>query len=44
MSDENDFAVCAFGNAVRLHGGMNHDFFKGTVGEDAAARLLKEDA
>jgi hypothetical protein len=44
LIDENDFSDFAFGNAVRLHGGMNPDFFKGTVVEDAAAKLLKEDA
>lgn len=31
-----------FANAVRLHGGMNGDFFKGTAIEDAAAGVLAE--
>jgi hypothetical protein len=29
-----------FANAVRLHGGMNPDFFTGTVVEKQAAELL----
>ena len=29
-----------FANAVNLHGGMNSNFFKGTVVEEAAAREL----
>ena len=44
LIDENDFADFAFRNAVRLHGGMNPSFFKGTVVESAAARVLAEDA
>ena len=30
-----------FANAVRLHGGANPDFFKGTVLEDDASDVLK---
>jgi hypothetical protein len=41
---EEDFADIAFRNAVRLHGGMNPAFFKGTAVEDAAARVLREGA
>lgn len=43
LIDENDFADFAFRNAVRLHGGMNPDFFVGTVVEDAAARVLADE-
>jgi predicted TIM-barrel fold metal-dependent hydrolase len=43
LMDGNDFADFAFRNTVRLHGGMNADFFKGTVVEDAAAKVLRED-
>jgi predicted TIM-barrel fold metal-dependent hydrolase len=35
-----DFRDFTFENPVRLHGGMNPDFFKGTAVEDAAARVL----
>jgi hypothetical protein len=38
--DARGFRDFAFANAVRLHGGMNPDFFKGTVVEKAAADLL----
>ena len=38
-----DFRDFAFANAVRLHGGMNPDFFTGTVVERAAAALLAAD-
>ena len=44
LIDANDFADFAFRNAVRLHGGMNPDFFKGTRVEDAALRVLQDDA
>ena len=40
MLTEDDFRHFAFANAVRLHGGMNPDFFKGTVVEAAAAAEL----
>jgi predicted TIM-barrel fold metal-dependent hydrolase len=35
-----DFRDFAFANAVRLHGSMNPDFFRGTVVEQAAADVL----
>jgi hypothetical protein len=44
LIDENDFADFTFRNAVRMHGGMNADFFKGTVVEEQAGRVLQEDA
>ena len=44
LIDEDDFADFAFRNAVRLHGGMNPDFFKGTTVEDAAVRVLQDNA
>jgi hypothetical protein len=44
LIDENDFADFTFRNAVRLHGGMNPDFFKGTRVEDAARRVLQDHA
>lgn len=40
MLTEDDFRHFVFSNAVRLHGGMNPDFFKGTVVEAAAAAEL----
>jgi len=39
MTDD-DFRDFAFANAVRLHGGMNPDFFVGTVVEKEAAEVL----
>jgi predicted TIM-barrel fold metal-dependent hydrolase len=39
--NEEDFRAFTFSNAVRLHGGMNADFFRGTVVEKAAAAELK---
>jgi predicted TIM-barrel fold metal-dependent hydrolase len=39
-----DFRDFTFANAVRLHGGMNPNFFKGTSVEQAAADLLAKDA
>jgi hypothetical protein len=39
---EEDFADLAFRNAVRMHGGMNPDFFKGTSVESAAGRVLRD--
>jgi len=39
LSDE-DFEAFVFANAVRLHAGMNPDFFKGTVVEADAARVM----
>lgn len=38
-----DFRKFAFSNGVRLHGGMNPDFFKGTAIEDAAQSVLNGD-
>jgi predicted TIM-barrel fold metal-dependent hydrolase len=38
-----DFRDMTFTNAVRLHGGMNPDFFTGTCIEQAAAAVLHED-
>jgi len=35
-----DFKDFAFANSVRLHGGMNPDFFKGTAVEADAAKIL----
>lgn len=34
------FRAFAFENPVRLHGGMNPDFFRGTIVESAAAKAL----
>jgi len=42
LISEEDFADLAFRNAVRMHGGMNPDFFKGTSVESAAARVLRD--
>jgi hypothetical protein len=42
LLDAKGFRDFTFANAVRLHGGMNPDFFKGTVVEKAAADLLAE--
>ncbi len=38
-----DFRDFSFVNAVRLHAGMNHNFFTGTVVEAAAAEALEKD-
>ena len=35
-----NFREFTFGNAVALHGGMNPDFFSGTIVEDAARKEL----
>ena len=40
--DHSEFRRFAFENVVRLHGGMNPDFFKGTAVEQAAADLLTD--
>jgi len=40
MLTEEDFSRFMFANAVNLHGGMNPNFFKGTVVEEAAAAEL----
>ena len=38
--DEAEFRTFMFSNPVELCGGMNHEFFKGTVVEDAANSLF----
>ncbi|MBW8826001.1 MAG: amidohydrolase family protein [Acidobacteria bacterium] len=40
--DPAEFGRFTFDNVVRLHGGMNPDFFKGTVVEQTAADLLTD--
>jgi hypothetical protein len=40
LIDERDFRDFAFANTVRLHGGANPDFFKGTRVERQTAELL----
>ena len=40
LINDDDFRDFTFANMVRLHGGVNPDFFKGTVVEDAAAKEL----
>ena len=40
LMDEAGYRDFMFANAVRLHGGMNSDFFKGTVIEDDADTVL----
>ena len=42
LIDDTDFCDFTFGNIVRLHGQVNPEFFKGTVVEDAAGKLLAE--
>ncbi len=39
---DDDFRDFTFANVVRLHGGMNPDFFKGTAVEAEAAKVLAE--
>ena len=39
LMTEEDFRAFSFGNAAAMHKGMNPDFFKGTVVEDAVAKL-----
>ena len=41
MLTEDNFRDFTFTNAVKLHGGMNPDFFKGTVVEKEAAGVLR---
>jgi predicted TIM-barrel fold metal-dependent hydrolase len=43
LVSETDFRDFTFENGVRLHGGMNPDFFVGTAVEEAAARVLAAD-
>lgn len=40
--EEADFRDFTFGNVVEMHAGMNPDFFKGTVVEDAVEKLKVE--
>ena len=42
VMSEPDFREFTFTNPAMLHAGMNPDFFKGTVVEDAVAKLLAE--
>ena len=42
MLDGEQFRHWVFDNAVRLHGGPNRQFFKGTVVESAAAAVLED--
>jgi predicted TIM-barrel fold metal-dependent hydrolase len=42
--NEDNFREFTFTNAVKLHGGMNPDFFKGTVVEKQAAKVLSKAA
>lgn len=44
LLDAGEFRDFAFANAVRLHGGMNPDFFVGTSVEVEAGKLLAEEA
>ncbi|MCH2173810.1 amidohydrolase family protein [Myxococcota bacterium] len=44
LLDADEFRDFAFANAVRLHGGMNPDFFVGTAVEEQAAKLLAAEA
>ena len=37
---EDDFRDFTYGNVVRMHTGMNPDFFKGTVIEDEVAKSV----
>ena len=43
LINRDDFRDFTFTNMVRLQGGLNRDFFKGTVVEAAAAKVLAED-
>ncbi len=44
LLNDTDFRDFTFANSVRLHAGMNPDFFKGTVVEKEAAAVLTESA
>ncbi len=44
LIDEADFRAFTFENAVRLHAGMNPDFFKGTAVETAVVKLKEPTA
>ena len=39
LMTEEDFRAFSFGNVAAMHKGMNPDFFKGPVVEDAVAEL-----
>lgn len=41
LIDDEDFRDFTFANMVKLHGGVNPGFFKGTAVEDAAVKELK---
>ncbi len=41
LLDEDDFHDFVFGHAATLHGGMNPDFFKGTIVEKEVSKVLK---
>ena len=43
LMDEGQYRDFMFANAVRLHGGSNLDFFKGTILENEASDLLKSE-
>jgi hypothetical protein len=43
LLNEQDFKDFTFAHSVRLHAGMNPNFFKGTVIEDAADKVLAAD-
>jgi predicted TIM-barrel fold metal-dependent hydrolase len=43
LLDDNDFRDFVFVHGASLHAGMNKDFFKGTIVEDAVAKMLKEE-
>jgi hypothetical protein len=42
LMTEEDFRAFVFTNPIKLHCGMNPDFFKGTVLEDSAAKVVAE--
>ncbi len=39
--DQGDFRAFAFGNIAELHASLNRDFFKGTVVEEAVAKMQR---
>jgi len=41
MISESDFQEFVFANPVRLHTALNPDFFKGTMVDDAVAKLTR---
>ena len=43
LISQNDFRAFTFENPIRLHAGMNPDFFKGTVIEEAVDAFLAEE-